>query len=66
MAYFFCVFFRPSLAFVVVSFLLFSFAFGVGALRGCSGFASSIFSFAFAFSYSGVSYSDHSSKLTMF
>ena len=56
-----------------------SFAFGVGDYRGCSGFASSVFlvsrlalglllrrSFVFLFSYSGVSYIDHSAKLTMF
>ena len=31
------------LAVSVVSFLLFSFAFGVGSHRGCGGFASSVF-----------------------
>ena len=57
----------------------FIFAFGLWAYRGFCGSASSVIlvsrfvlgfllrgGFVFAFSYSDVSYSDHSSKLTMF
>ena len=59
----------------VVSFFFFSLAFGVGSFSGCGGFAASVVALGFlmcgglvfAFCYSScASYSDHSSKLTMF